>query len=401
MTASGNTTKRSWAVPMIGRRPEERHRASTPLELLFDLTFVVAVGRVAAELADAIGSGHVGQGIGNYLMLFFAIYWAWVNFTWFASAFDTDDVGYRLLTLVQMAGVLVLAASVGDAFEHQHFGGTVLGYVIMRVALVGQWLRAARADRPHRRTALRYALGVLSIQGVWIGWAVLGLTGGLSLVTFALLALGEMAVPWWAERTGMTTWHPQHIAERYGLFTLIVLGEGVLATSNALQEASSEHAAVLPLVVLGSAGLVLLFGLWWLYFLREAADGLARQGNHLGFRWGYGHYGIFAALAALGAGLEVAAAAVSGQVAAPQLTVSYAVAIPICVFDGLLWYLHRLLPGPDCPSGPGVAVTAVSTLLVAALGAVLPLAVTSALLAVPTIALVAVSVATEHRRAEA
>ena len=119
----------------------------------------MAVAQVAAELAHGIADGHVGDSLLGFLMVFFAIWWAWMNFTWFASAYDTDDVPYRLLTLVQMAGVLVLAAGIHDAFGSQDFLAGTIGYVIMRVAMVAQWLRAARSDPEHRQTAHRYAAG--------------------------------------------------------------------------------------------------------------------------------------------------------------------------------------------------------------------------------------------------
>jgi len=354
--------RRRWSVPMTGRDTNEANRASTPLELLFDLTFVVAVGRVAAELAHSIAADRLGAGVLSYLMLFFAIYWAWLNFTWFASAFDTDDVGYRLLTLLQMAGVLILAASVSDAYEHGGYGGTVLGYVVMRVALVAQWLRVARSAPHLRATALRYAGGVLVIQVLWVGWTLLPWHGSAQLAGFVLLVGGEMLVPWRAEQAGETSWHPGHIAERYGLFTLIVLGECVLAASNALSQARAARTGVASLVVLGAGGLVLLFGLWWLYYLREAGEGLAERRNQAGFRWGYGHYGIFASLAALGAGLEVAASAAAGDVAAPNWVVSYAVAVPIAGFLALLWYLNQLLPAPEAgQSQPPELPTALAT----------------------------------------
>src|SRR4051812_16430551 len=106
-----------WALPP--RDPGEEHRASTPLELLFDLCFVVAVGQAAARLHHSVGEAHVGHGLLGYVTVFFAIWWAWMNFSWFASAYDQDDVLYRLLTLVQMSGVLVLATGVDAAFEKQ------------------------------------------------------------------------------------------------------------------------------------------------------------------------------------------------------------------------------------------------------------------------------------------
>src|ERR1700712_3049680 len=163
--ALGATTLRR----MVPRRVDEEHRVSTPLELLFDLTFVVAVAQIAQELAHGIAGGHPGHVLPAYLMVFFAIWWAWMNFTWFASAYDTDDVPYRLLTLVQMAGVLVLAAGVPPAFEREDFAAVTIGYVIMRVAMLAQWSRAAASDPGRRKTALRYVGGIALVQ---VGWGL-------------------------------------------------------------------------------------------------------------------------------------------------------------------------------------------------------------------------------------
>ena len=94
---------------MSGRDPHERGRASTPLELLFDLTFVIAFGTAADELAHLLADDHVREGIIGFCFATFAMSWAWINFSWFASAYDTDDWIYRLTTMVQMVGVIVLA----------------------------------------------------------------------------------------------------------------------------------------------------------------------------------------------------------------------------------------------------------------------------------------------------
>ena len=88
-------------------------------------------------------------------MVFFAIWWAWVNFTWFASAYDVDDLLYRLFTFVQIVGVLILAAGVESAFTAGNFTIMTIGYVVMRVAMVAQWLRAAAGDPAARPAALR------------------------------------------------------------------------------------------------------------------------------------------------------------------------------------------------------------------------------------------------------
>ena len=155
-------------VRMSARPIDEPHRVASQLELLFDLTFVVAVAAVTAQLAHSIADGHALAGIVPFLQVFFAIWWAWMNFTWFASSYDTDDVAYRLLTMVQMAGVLVLAAGVPAAADHSDYRAITLGYVIMRIALVAQWLRAGVEDPASRRTALRYAAGISIAQAGWL-----------------------------------------------------------------------------------------------------------------------------------------------------------------------------------------------------------------------------------------
>ena len=167
----------------------------------------------------------------------FAICWAWINFSWFASAYDTDDWIFRVVTMVQMIGVIVLAIGLPRMFASIEHGGhfdngiMVLGYVIMRVALIFQWLRAARQDPARRSACMAYVVAVTIAQ---IGWIVLIFVDFSLPVTFimaAILVVIEMAGPYIAERRfGGTPWHAHHIAERYGLLAIIALGEGVVGT---------------------------------------------------------------------------------------------------------------------------------------------------------------------------
>ena len=141
-------------VPMTGRDPHEHHRTATPLELLYDLTFVVAFGAAANEAAHFAAEGHWRTALVGFGFAMFAVIWAWIQNTWFASAYDTDDWIYRLMTLVQMIGVLVLALGLPPMYESIDHGVEVdngvmvLGYVIMRVGLIALWIRAARQDPP-------------------------------------------------------------------------------------------------------------------------------------------------------------------------------------------------------------------------------------------------------------
>jgi low temperature requirement protein LtrA len=329
-------------VRLRARDPHEPHRTSTPLELLFDLTFVVAIAALVAQLAHAIVDGHPVEGVIGYVAVFFAIWWAWMNFTWFASAFDRDDAFYRVLTMVQMAGVLVLAAGVEAAFSTSDYSTAVVGYVIMRIALVIQWLRVASTVPEYRSTALRFAVGITLVQCLWV--VRLLLPDPWSSAGFLIIGLLDLGVPLWAERPRMTPWHPHHIAERYGLFTIIVLGESVLAATTAVVASRTEGGATVELAIIAVSSLVLLFSLWWLYFLEPAAPHLEEH-RELGFLWGYGHFVVFAALAAVGAGLEVAAEAITHEIAATSLGVAYALAIPVAIYLTVLWLLHVRLGG--------------------------------------------------------
>jgi low temperature requirement protein LtrA len=324
---------------MTGRDPDEEHRAATPLELLFDLCFVVAVAQAAGALHHDVVEGQVGHAVLSYLVVFFAIWWPWVNFTWFASAYDTDDVLYRIATFVQITGVLVVSAGVPSAFEQLDFRIMVVGYVIMRIALVSQWLRVARENPARRRTALRFAAAIALIQVGWV--ARLAVPPPLGYVAFAALGVAELLVPIWAESAGRSTpWHPRHVTERYGLFTILVIGECVLAASTAGQAVFNEGGLGTPLLAVAIGGLLLIFGLWWTYFKDSAA-----LDDHAPLRsavaWGYGHYVIFAAVAALGAGLQVAADATLHPVELAPAAVAAVVGVPVAIYLLSIAVLHR------------------------------------------------------------
>jgi low temperature requirement protein LtrA len=233
---------RPWVRRMSGRDPHEKRRPSTPLELLVDLTYIVAVARAALELRDSLGVGHTGHALGSYCLIFYGLWWAWMNSTWFASAYDTDDVPYRLLTLLQMAGVLVFSAGTRSAVEHNDLVVVVAGYVIMRMALVVQYLRAACGDPAGRVASLRNAVGVTVVQLCWIGW--LALPWLARMTSLGLLVIAELAVLAWAQvRGGGMPWHAGHIAERYSQFIIIVLGEVISAIATTGGDAVTDKGA--------------------------------------------------------------------------------------------------------------------------------------------------------------
>ncbi len=333
---------------MTGRDPHQLFRAATPLELFFDLVFVIAFGVAADELAHALTENHVGDGILGFLFATFAISWAWINFSWFASAYDTDDWIYRLATMVQMIGVLVLALGLPDMFaslthgDHVDNGVMVLGYVVMRVPMIGQWLRAAHQDPARRQICTTMATTLVIAQLGWIGLLLADLRVGPMFACALVLVAVELAGPLRAERIDAgTPWHPHHIAERYGLLVIITLGEGMLGTMATLSALVGPEGPgwSADVVLLGLAGTALTFGLWWTYFVLPWGEVLHAR-RRRSFAWGYGHIPVFGALVAVGAGLHVGAYYLEHHSELGVVGSVVTVALPVALYSALLYGLY-------------------------------------------------------------
>jgi len=263
-------------LPLRGRDPSEGGRGSSSLELLFDLTFVIAVGVAAEHMTDMVAAGHIGQAILAFIFAMFAILVGWINFCWFASAFDTDDWGYRIWTMVQMFGVVVLALGLPAAFhtievgDHVDVRMMVAGYVVMRVGMIALWLRAARGSSTHRRVALRNAVWILIVQSAWVAIALVDLSLVPTFILIAVFGALELAIPVLTQgRADGTPWHPHHIADRYSAFAIIALGEGVVgavASSRGALGGATGSDWNLNAAVVVVAGIGLTFAMWWTYF---------------------------------------------------------------------------------------------------------------------------------------
>jgi low temperature requirement protein LtrA len=249
-----------------------------------------------------------------------------------------------------MIGVLVLAIGVPQMFasiEHgEYLDGSVmvLGYVIMRSALVFQWLRAARQDPARRRACLRYATVVSLAQAGWVVLIVLHLASSVTATSIGVvLALVEFAGPILAEREGGgTPWHAHHIAERHGLFAIIALGEGVVGTVAALSAVVERQGWTLDAALVGTAGTGLTFGMWWVYFMLPSAVILhVRRGR--AFVWGYSQLLIVTAIVATGAGLHVAAYFIEHKAHISPLATVLTVAVLVSIFLGMIYAVYYYL----------------------------------------------------------
>lgn len=357
--------------PMTGRDQDETHRTATPLELLFDLTFVVAFGVAAEQLAHLLAEGHLGSGLIGFGFATFSICWAWINYSWFASAYDTDDWAFRLATMTQMVGVAVLALGLPQMFhslDHDTIldnGTMVAGYVVMRVAMIFLWLRAAR-DHPARRDTCRtYAATIALAQIGWIA-LIFAQTSVWTFLTWTLvLAAIEFGGPVVAERRfGQTPWHAGHIAERYGLMAIITLGEGVIGTVASLNVVVETQGWSRDAVLVAVAGIGLTFGMWWTYFMTPAAEVLQVH-RRRAFVWGYGNMAIFGSIAATGAGLHVAAYFIEGESHLGATATVLSVAVPLAAFVFALYGLYTYLVHAGDPFHIGLLAGTVAVLVLA------------------------------------
>jgi low temperature requirement protein LtrA len=334
---------------MSGRDPHEPYRVATPLELLFDLTFVIGFGVAASEFAHMLATRHIGAGLAGYAFATFAVCWAWINFSWFASAYDTDDWVYRLTTMLQMVGVLILTLGIPQVFSsvaagaHVNNRALVAGYVVMRTAMVIQWLRAARQDPDRRSACLSYAIAITVAQIGWIAVLVANSSVAVTFVLFAVMIAIELTGPLLAEkRMGGTPWHAHHIAERNGLLTIIALGEGVVGTVASLSAVVAEQGWTMDAVLVAVAGTGLTFGMWWLYFVIPAAD-LLHAHRERSFGYGYLHILLFGSIVATGAGLHAAAYYIEHRSQLGSVATVLSVAVPVGVYVAAVFGTYLLL----------------------------------------------------------
>jgi low temperature requirement protein LtrA len=335
---------------MGGRDVDEAHRVATPLELLFDLTFVIAFGLASSHFAHALAHAHYQTVLIVFVFVIVGICWAGVKFLLCASAYDTDDWLYRVTTMVQMIGVLVFALGVPRLFASLELGRfdnsiMVLGYVVMRVPMILQWLRAAKQDPKRRRTCLTYVTTIAIAQAGWVALIFWELPRPVTFTLMSILVLIELGGPFLAEKKeGGTPWHAHHIAERFSLFAIIALGEGVVGTVAALSAVIEAQGWTFAVVLVGIAGTGLTFGMWWVYFMLPSAP-ILRVHRNKSFIWGYGQMLVVTSIVATGAGLHVAAYFIEHQTRIGPLATVLSVAIPVGFYLGLIYALYAYLIG--------------------------------------------------------
>jgi low temperature requirement protein LtrA len=334
---------------MGGHNRHERTGLATPLELLFDLTFAISFGLAASQFAYRLAEGHYAAGLLGFGFASSCISWAWINFSWFASAYGIDDRIFWIATIAQTIGVLILGLGLPDMFDSIEHGERldtsvmVLGYVIMRAALASQWLRAAQQHPARRRACLTYAIFVSLAQVGWVTQIFLDLSVGAAFTLICILLVIELAGLLLAERTDRgTAWDFHHIAKRHGVFATVTLARTAVGMAAGLSAIVEEQGWTRDAALVGIAGVGLTCGMWWVYYLMPSASVLHTHRNRA-FIWGSGQMLIVTALVATGAGLQVTASFIEDKAHISPLATVLFVAVPVTVFLGLIYALHFYL----------------------------------------------------------
>ena len=279
---------------------EERH--ATWLELFYDLVFVVTISQLSHYLLHDVSLSNFF----GFLFLFIPVWWSWIGTTFFATRFYSDDLGHRLLLLLQMGGAGAMAVNISSAFNN-NFSGFALSYAFMRLILVIEYVRVSRTIKSSESAnplVKRYIIGFSIAAIIWLISAFVPITE----IRFGLWIIGliiDFATPISTSKlTSKFAPHISHLPERMGLFTLIVLGESIVGIVNGMTEQIWDVYSVIE----ASLGLCISFSLWWLYFdsTGKLPIQILREKGRISLYliWLYSHFPLVVAITAVGVGIR-------------------------------------------------------------------------------------------------
>ncbi len=275
---------------------EQSHRQATWLELFYDLVFVVAVGQLGHRLA----SHHDAAGVWTFIGLFIALWWTWASYTFYADRYDTDDLGQRVLAVAQMVSVTLMAASIGAEDSLTSFA---VAYVLAWLVLLTMYWRAYRHVEVSRVLVGGYLQGFAAGLAFWV--VSIWVPGPTKYVLWAIGLAIQLYTPWRVrEHQKKVPLSVSHLPERFGLFTILVLGESLVAVVAALSHGHWE----LGLTIGGILGVLVASAMWWLYFDNQEGRVVRRREGQLKAWqptvWIYSHLPLVIAITSMGIGLE-------------------------------------------------------------------------------------------------
>jgi low temperature requirement protein LtrA len=284
--------------PRLRTSKEELHRSATWLELFYDLVFVVAV----AGLGQRLLADHGWQGGLAFMGLFVPLWWAWAGYTFYADRYDTDDLGQRLLAIAQIVAVAFMAASISGDTADSTFA-FALAYLAARTVLVIMYVRARRHVHETRELVTGYIYGHSAAIGIWA--ISLAVPADIRPVLWAIGLAIDFYTPFHLRKIqAKVPLDVSHLPERFGLFTILVLGESIAAVVAGL----SHQGWDLEPMIAATLSVLIATSMWWIYFDNlEGSVVRRREGQRTAWKptvWIYSHLPLAIGLTATGIGLE-------------------------------------------------------------------------------------------------
>lgn len=289
------------------RTVDEGERTATWLELFYDLVFVAVVAVLAGRLAsDSSWTGWL-----SYAGYFALVWWLWASHTFYADRYDTDDVIYRLIAALQMIAVAFIAASLSSDAVAASSSAFAAAYAAARIALLVMYARAYRYVPQTRNLVRGYLIGFSVAAAIWI--LSIFVPDPARFVLWGVAFAVDLATPFVLRRTqAKVPLDVSHLPERFGLFTILVLAETVVAVTIGLGHVPWQWSTSFA----GAFGMLLATGIWWLHF--DNLDGFVvrRRGKKTDWRptvWIYSHLPLAVGLAMVGVGVEHAIVAANSD----------------------------------------------------------------------------------------
>jgi low temperature requirement protein LtrA len=281
--------------PRLLTLADEGERHASWLELFFDLVFVVAI----TELSSQLVTDHSAGGFLRFAALFIPVYVAWQGYMAYATRFDTDDLAFRAAYFAAMLAIAAMAVLIDDVARGEHSAGFAVAYVVLRSIMLALYWRAWRAV-PEARALIRfYGFGYAVGAALWI--VSLVFPTPWRYVVWVVAQAIELSLPPLSTRLHRRIpTSPRHLPERWALFTLIVLGESIVAVAISTSDAEWSFTSAAA----GVLGFGAVAAVWWLYFDRQASVVLSGSTMSIVI-YSYAHIPLLMGLAATSAGLRL------------------------------------------------------------------------------------------------
>jgi low temperature requirement protein LtrA len=292
----------------------------TPLELFFDLVFVLAFTQVTTKLAI----DQTWSGLGRALLVLAVLWWAWGGYAWLTNAFDPEAKLMRLPVFVAMAALLITALAVPQAFG-ANAAIFAWSYFVVRMIHISLFLFATRQNKDVFRAVLRLTPAMVAAPVILL--ISVAFDGRVQAAIWILAILVDYSGPYWLGGEGWQV-APEHFAERFGLIVIIALGESVVSIGVGATGLPLDLRTICAAII----GIGLVSALWWMYFDVVALVAARKLGEAVGIArtklardtYSVLHYFLIA-------GIILLALAIKKSIAHPDVHLREIPAVSLCL----------------------------------------------------------------------